>query len=90
MLSRREWERLAEIESALHAEDPDLVERFETFSGEGAGEPLGRPVLFGLVAVLVVLALSSFVAGMAMVAVPVGVLAVAVALTGVLTLGHGR
>ncbi|MHA6799213.1 DUF3040 domain-containing protein [Bounagaea algeriensis] len=90
MLSRREWERLAEIESALHAEDPDLVERFEALSGEGTGEPLGLPVLFGLVAVLVVLALSSLVAGMAVVAVPVGVLAVAVALAGALTTGHRR
>lgn len=88
MLSRGEWERLAEIESELHAEDPDLAERFEDFSGEQAVEPFGRPVLFGLVGVLVVLGIASFVAGMPMVAVPVGVLAVAVTLAGLIANGR--
>lgn len=90
MLNRREWARLSEIETALVAEDPELARQFDRFGAAPEDDTLGPTVLFALVAVLGVLSAASLAVGVVAVAVPVAMLAMAVALAGVFMGGPRR
>ncbi|GAA2361796.1 hypothetical protein GCM10009854_46550 [Saccharopolyspora halophila] len=63
MLSRHEWDRLAEIEAALASADPEFVERFDRFDGSSTWEGVRKLMLFALLSIVALTAVVFLVSG---------------------------
>ena len=64
MLSKHERDRLAEIESALEAAEPELAEKFERFEGEPGWSLLRQVLVFTALALTAVVSLLCLLSGL--------------------------
>ncbi|GAB3698170.1 DUF3040 domain-containing protein [Saccharopolyspora tripterygii] len=64
MLSKHERDRLAEIESALEAAEPELAEKFERFEGDSGWSLLRQVLVFTALALTAMVSLLSLLSGL--------------------------
>lgn len=77
MLSKHERDRLAEIESALVAADPELAEKFERFECEHGWGLLRRVMVCAALALTAMLSLLSLASGLVWTSAALGMITAA-------------